>query len=171
MSRRPSLFGRRVGLASRRFCETVPLAMSRTLSIAVSLTMMLACSKADQPGPAKPDPATVKPAEPAPAAVPGNSALENKGVALMQRMADMFAADRADCEKLAVDIKAFIVQNKELLTQLTELERTQSEAEKAAFETRNKTVQDAVVAKMSPTINACGDNPHVEAAMKEFPAE
>lgn len=137
------------------------------LPIAISLTLMMACSKQAEPTPAKPEPA-----KPAPAAtVAGNSELENKGVAMMQRMADMFAADAKDCDKLAVDIKAFIVENKELLGQLTELERSQSDQEKAAFETRNKPVQDALMQKMGPTMQACGDNPQVQAAMKEFPAD
>jgi hypothetical protein len=144
--------------------------MHRTLTLAVSLTMLFACAKADQPGPAKPAPA--KPAAPPPAAtVGGNSELENKGIAMMQRMGDMFAADAADCEKLAVDIKAFIVQNRELLGQLTELERSQSDQEKSAFEVRNKPVQDAVVAKMDPAMEKCGANPNVQAAMKNFPAD
>jgi uncharacterized lipoprotein YajG len=145
--------------------------MHRTLSLAVSLTMLFACAKADQPGattPAKPAPA--KPVAPA-ATAGGNSELENKGIAMMQRMGDLFAADAADCEKLAVDIKAFIVQNRELLGQLTELERSQSDPEKAAFETRNKPVQDAVVAKMDPAMEKCGQNPSVQAAMKNFPAD
>lgn len=140
--------------------------MLRTL--AVSLTMLFACAKADQPGPAKPAPA--KPATPA-AMAGGNSELENKGIAMMQRMGDVFAADAADCEKLAVDIKAFIVQNRELLGQLNELERSQSDQEKSAFETRNKPVQEAVVAKMDPAMEKCGQNPSVQAAMKDFPSE
>ena len=140
--------------------------MLRTL--AVSLTMLVACAKADQPGPAKP--VTAKPAAPV-AAPAGNSELENKGIAMMQRMGDLFAADATDCDKLAVDIKAFIVQNRELLTQLTELERSQSDQEKSAFETRNKPVQDAVVAKMDPAMAKCGENPAVQAAMKDFPAD
>ncbi|MEO7733567.1 MAG: hypothetical protein ABIY55_21570 [Kofleriaceae bacterium] len=142
--------------------------MLRTLTLAVSLTMLFACAKGDQPGPAKPAPA--KPATSA-ATPGGNSELENKGIAMMQRMGEVFAADAADCEKLAVDIKAFIVQNRELLGQLNELERSQSDQEKSAFETRNKPVQEAVVAKMDPAMEKCGQNPSVQAAMKDFPSE
>jgi uncharacterized lipoprotein YajG len=137
------------------------------LPIAISITLMMACSKQAEPTPPRPEPA-----KPAPgAAVAGNSELENKGVAMMQRMADMFAADAKDCDKLAVDIKAFIVENKELLGQLTELERSQSDQEKAAFEARNKPVQDQLMQKMDPTMQACAQNPQVQAAMKEFPTE
>jgi hypothetical protein len=144
--------------------------MHRTLTIALSLTMFVACSKADQPGAAKPEPAVPAATTPA-TTVAGNSELENKGIAMMQRMGDMFAADATDCEKLAVDIKAFIVQHRELLAQLTELERSQSDQEKLAFEARNKPVQDAVAAKIDPALAACGDNPNVQAAMKDFPTD
>jgi len=149
--------------------------MRRTLTLALSVTMLAACSPASQPAPAKP---AAAPAAPAPAAtaapaatVEGNNELENKGVAMMQRMGEMFAADASDCEKLAVDIKAFVVQNRELLIKLTELERSQSDQEKAAFEARNKPAQDAVVAKMDPAMAKCADNPRVQAAMRDFPAD
>jgi hypothetical protein len=140
--------------------------MHRTLTIALSLTLLVACSKAEQPAPAKP----AQPAAPA-TAVAGNTELENKGIAMMQRMGDMFAADAEDCEKLAVDIKAFIVEHRELLSQLTQLEHAQSDQEKLAFEQRNKPVQEAVMAKMEPVMNKCGANPNVQAAMKDFPTE
>ena len=167
--------------------------MSRTFQLVLISALLAAgaCKKSDAPAgnkteevkpadPAKADPAKpaepakadpAKPADPAPAAGGANSELENKGIAMMQRMGDLFAADAADCEKLAVDIKAFIVQNRELIGRLNELERSQSDQEKAAFETRNKPVQDAVVAKMDPAMEKCGQNPSVQAAMKEFPTE
>ncbi len=145
--------------------------MHRTLTLALSLTMFVACSKADQPAPAAPAQPAPAPAPAAAAAVNGNTELENKGVTMMQRMADMFVADAEDCEKLAVDIKAFIVQHRELIGQLTEAERAQSDQEKLAFEQRNKPVQEAVVAKMEPVMAKCGANPSVQAAMKDFPAE
>jgi len=140
------------------------------LPFAISLTLLMACTHAD-PAPAKPAPAPAKPAPTAAANVPGNSELENKGVAMMQQMADMFAADAKDCDKLATDIKSFVVQHKELLGQLTELERSQSDQEKAAFEARNKQVQDQLSQKMDPTMAACGENPQVQSALKEFPSE
>jgi len=90
---------------------------------------------------------------------------------MMQKMGDIFAADAKDCEKLATDIRAFIAQNKELLAQLTAMEKKETDQEKAAFETRNKGVQEAVMQKMGPAMQACHDNKSVEAAMKEFPAD
>src|SRR5512139_1141035 len=101
--------------------------MLRTLSIALSsMTLMLACARADRPGTTAAPPAT-PPADPAPVAVPGNTELENRGVAMMQRLAGVFTASANDCEKLAFDLKAFIVVKREVLDQLAELERTQSD--------------------------------------------
>jgi len=124
---------------------------------------------------AKPADSAVKPADPAkpgtPAAVVpgnGNTELENKGIAMMQRMVDVFVADQNDCEKMATDIRAFTAENKELLNQLAAMEKTMTPEEKTAFEARNKPVQEALLAKMSPAVRACGENESVEAAMKEL---
>lgn len=175
--------------------------MLRTFTIALFSAMLLAaaCKKSDKPAtvaaeattkapdPSKPaDPAakpadpTAKPADPAtpgppPAAAPAgtgtNTELENKGIAMMQRMADMFATDAKDCDKLATDVKGFIAQNKELLGQLMAMEKKQTQQERTAFEARNKAVQSAMMEKMTPAMNACRDNKNLEAAMKEFPTD
>ena len=123
--------------------------------------------------PAKPADPAAKPADPAatPAATGQNSELETKGVAMMQQMGDLFAANASDCDKLADGIKAFIAQNKPLLAQLSALEKAQSDAEKKAFEARNVGTQEAVMKKMEPAMKACAENPKVQAAMKEFPTE
>ncbi len=175
--------------------------MVRSIKIALfSATMLVAaCKKADKPAdtkpeettkaadPAKPadpaakptavaastDPAAVAPADPAvaPAAAGSNSPLEIKGLAMMQKMADLFVSDEKDCEKLAVDLKAFVASNRPLLSELTALEKKQTDADRAAFEARNKEVQDAVEAKMNPAVTKCSENKNVQAAMKEFPTD
>jgi hypothetical protein len=121
--------------------------------------------------PAKADPA--KPADPAPAAAAGgaNSDLENKGIAMMQKLGDVFASDASNCDKLATDLKAFLADNKALIKEMTELEKKQTEAEKTAFEARNKKVQEEVQAKMEPAAKACADNKNVQEAMREFPTD
>ena len=170
--------------------------MFRTLKIALfsATVMVAACKKADpaetkpaeatkvetKVDPAKPADPAVKPADPAakpadPAAKPAapgqNTELENKGIAMMQQMGDLFAANAKDCDKLADGIKAFIAQNKPLLADLAALEKSQGEAEKKAFEARNMGTQEEVMKKMDPAVKACGENPKVQAAMKEFPTE
>jgi hypothetical protein len=169
--------------------------MLRTFKIALfSVTMIAAaCKKADKPAtmapeattkaadPTKPADPTAKPADPAvkpadpapatPAATGTNSELENRAVAMMQQMADMFAADAKDCEKLATDVKGFLAKNKELLGQVMAMEKKQTEQERTAFEARNKAAQDSMMQKMTPAMNACRDNKSLEAAMKEFPTD
>jgi hypothetical protein len=165
----------------------------------VSLSILVvtaACKKSDAPAgtkpeetkpatepakagdPAKPaDPAKAEPAKPADspasagAAGGTNSEVENKAIAMMQKLGDVFANDAKDCEKLATDLKAFLAENKALISEMTALEKKQTEAEKAAFEARNKAVQDAVQAKMEPAAKACSENKNVQAAMKEFPTD
>jgi hypothetical protein len=165
--------------------------MVRTFQIALfsAMLMVAACKKADQPAPVAAEPVTkattpmkpgdpAKPADPAakpgdPAAPPatGNNELENKGLAMMSRMADLFAADARDCEKLATDITAFIAQNKALIGQLTAMEKQQSPQDRAAFEARNKAVQQEVMTKVTPTMTACKDNKNVQAAMTSLAAD
>lgn len=109
------------------------------------------------------DPAT--PADPATSSATGNSELEAKGIAMTQRMAEMFVADAKDCEKMATDIRAFTAQNKALLDQLAELEKHQTAQEREAFEKRNQPMLEALLKKVMPAMTACRDNKNVEAAM------
>lgn len=167
--------------------------MSRALQLVLLSVLLVttACKKSETPAgtkteeakpadPAKADPAKpaepakvdpAKPADPTPAAGGANSALENKGIAMMQKLGDVFANDAKDCDKLATDLKAFLAENKGLIKEMTELEKKQSEAEKAAFEARNKKVQEEVQGKMEPAAKACADNKNVQEAMRDFPTD
>ena len=153
--------------------------MLRTIQIALfsAAALTAACSKSDKPAAAAPEGA--KPELQAPvaaAAAPaapanGNTELQNKGIAMIREMGDMFAADAKDCEKLATDIKAFIAKNKDLIGQIAAMEKQQSEQERASFEERNKGVQEELMKKMAPTMQTCGANANVQAAMATFPSE
>jgi hypothetical protein len=112
-----------------------------------------------------------KPDNAAPVPTGTNTELENKGIAMMLKMADMFAADGKDCDKLATDIKDFIGKNKPLLSELTAMEKKQSPQEREGFAARNKAIEQTVMQKMTPAMTACRDNKNVEAAMKEFPTD
>jgi hypothetical protein len=154
--------------------------MLRTFRIAtLSMAMLFAACKTDKPEPrpevakaavpaakpAAPEVPAVKPAAPA----ASNTELETKGIAMMQRMADMFAADAKDCDKLAADLRTFIASNKPLLTQLADADQQQNDEQRDAFSARNAEVQAAVAAKMQSAMATCAANPAVLAAMKEFP--
>jgi len=163
--------------------------MRRTCSIALFSAMLvgIACKKADPPAGAKPEPVTKaadpsKPADPAtraegaakpvdttrPATASTAAELEAKGAVMMQQMGELFVADAHDCEKLAADLKAFAVQNKGLLGQLTLMGKMQTAEEKAALEGRNRLRQEELMKKVNPTMAECGDNENVEAAMKQL---
>lgn len=165
--------------------------MLRRFRIATLSAVMTvaACKTSDKPAPPAPAPArtaapaakptaptavpadpAAKPADPAPTAAVTRE-LQGKAVAMMQRMADMFAADGKDCEKLAADLKAFIADNKDLLSRLEAMEAQESSEERGAFLTRIASVQADVAVKMQGAMTACAANPSVLAAMKEFPAE
>jgi hypothetical protein len=121
------------------------------------------------PAPARPEPAKTEPAKTEP--VGSNTELETNGLAVMQRMADLFAADAKDCDKLGADLKAFVADNKPLIGDLLKHEDHQSAEQRAAFTRRNAVAQAAIAQKMQAALTACASNTAVLAAMKEFPGE
>jgi hypothetical protein len=134
------------------------------------------------PDPARPaDP--VKPADPAPAdpsklvsptaapAAAPNPALEAKGIALMQQMAEIFYRGAKDCDKLSSELKAFLASNKATLRDMTGMLKRMTEQEQIAFEARNRATQEAIGNKMQPGVVACAKSPNFQAAMREFPSE
>jgi hypothetical protein len=132
----------------------------------------------DSPKPA--DPAAVKPGDPPKPADPAAGAaggtgltpeLEGKMVTATTKMGDIFAAGAKDCEKLATDIKAFAVENKELIGQIKAVEKTLTPEQKQAFDTRHRGEQEAVMTKMEATTKACGENKNVQAAMAALEAD
>jgi hypothetical protein len=129
--------------------------------------MVVEKAMAADPTPAARPAEPAKPVEPHAQPGPGNSALENQGIAMMQRLGDLFAANAQDCDKLASEIKAFVVQNRPLLGQLLAEEKGLTAEQKAAFDARNRAVQEETMKKMA----ACQDSASVEAAMKDFPTE
>lgn len=117
---------------------------------------------------AKPGDPSATPGDPAAPAATGNTELENKGIAMMYRMGEVFAANAQNCEKLATDLKAFFTQNKPLLGQLAAKEKQQTEQQRAAFEARNRPAQAEVMKKVTPAMTTCGANKDVLDAMKAF---
>jgi hypothetical protein len=162
--------------------------MLRRFRIATLLAVMAvaACKTSDKPAAPKPAPTgaaapaakpaaptaradpPARPADPALAAVV-DSQLQTRSIAMMRRMADLFAADGKDCEKLAADLKTFIADNKSLLSQLDALTEEQKEAFPANVDVA--AVQATIAEKMQGAMIACAENPSLRAAMQEFPAE
>jgi hypothetical protein len=125
--------------------------------------------------PAAPSIPAARPVDPAPPAAAAPSAaavaeLQTRSVAMLQRMADMFAADGKDCDRLATDLRAFITDNKDLLSRLDAIDAQATPEQREAFMTRIATVQADIAVKMQGAMAACATNPAVTAAMKQFPA-
>ena len=113
------------------------------------------------------DPGAAPPPTQAP---PANPELEAQAVALLQRMADIFAANAKDCDKLGSELKAFITDNRPALVQVNTMMKQQTAAEQRAFQTRFKTAQDAIGTTMHPGLVACSQNTGVQAALRDFPS-
>jgi hypothetical protein len=96
-----------------------------------------------------------------------NTPLQDKGLAMMQRMSDLFTTHASDCTKLAAEIRSLVAGNKELLDQLRAEDLKQTGAQRTAFEARNRAVTEAAFAKMSPVTKACRENPAFMAAMRD----
>lgn len=100
-----------------------------------------------------------------------NTALQTKGIEMMQKMGDIFAANAKDCDKLALEIKNFVAANKALLTEWNAMQRGLNSAERTALEVRNKAVQDSVMAQMTPAVQACASNENFQTVLREIPTE
>lgn len=157
------------------------------ISIAlVSLTLAGGCSKKDDkkadPA-AKTDTTAPKPAEgttPTPNPTEGmtptpppttdtaqvSGAFDaGKAEALRAEVTTIFEKSGTDCAKLATDLQAFVDENKDTLKQLDTAEKAMPEADKKAWDAKNKATQEAAVKKAEPAMKACGQDAKVQAAM------
>ena len=118
--------------------------------------------------PALPDPPPASPAAPAaPAAAPAAPAeAQARNIAAMQHLADTLAGDAQDCEKLAVDLKAFIAENRAVLAQLmAAANRPTDDAPSGA----NRAAAVAAARKLQTAMATCAATSSVAAAMKDLP--
>jgi hypothetical protein len=152
---------------SRTFCTTMLLA--------VALLAGCKTQQADPPPAARPTQAA-RSAPGAPPALPdpqppGNPAeaqaqAQVRSVAAMQHLADTLAADTQDCEKLAVDLKAFIADNRPLLAQLmAAASRPTDDAQGGG----NHAAAAAAARKLQTAMSTCAATSSVAAAMKDLP--
>jgi hypothetical protein len=164
-------------------------AMSRTFRTAMLLavTLLAGCKtkQADPPpavrptevarsapgaAPALPDPQAATAAAPAAApaaAAPATPAeAQTRNIAAMQHLADTLAGDAQDCEKLAVDLKAFIAENRPVLAQLMAAANRPSDAAPSAA---NHAAAAAAARKLQTAMATCGATASVAAAMKDLP--
>ncbi len=149
--------------------------MIRNLIVAFSLSMLVAaCGKDDTkpaddkpaapaPKPTAATPPAAPPSAPVPTPVPApapaaggsattftdNADYEAKGLALMNSMIAVFAADGTDCAKLATDITKFIGDNQDKFSAFKAYETAHPEAKKE-METKSADVMKDFMAKATP---------------------
>jgi hypothetical protein len=115
--------------------------------------------------PALPDPPAASPA--APAAAPASPAeAQARNIAAMQHLADTLAGDAQDCEKLAVDLKAFIAENRAVLAQLMAAANRPADAAPSGA---SHAAAAAAARKLQTAMATCAATASVAAAMKDLP--
>ncbi|HEX3476902.1 MAG TPA: hypothetical protein VHT91_17880 [Kofleriaceae bacterium] len=103
----------------------------------------------------------------APAAAPATPAeAQARNIVAMQHLADTLADDAQDCEKVAVDLKAFIAENRAALAQLmAAANRPVDDAPTGA----NRAAAAAAARKLQTAMTTCAATSSVAAAMKDLP--
>ncbi|HLU68500.1 MAG TPA: hypothetical protein VKZ63_19580 [Kofleriaceae bacterium] len=91
--------------------------------------------------------------------------LEERGVAFMVKMADIMDANKADCDKMAAELNRFLDSQKGLMAEMKAYGEKQTPEQKKAFSDKYKSETDAVMAKMTPAIEACQDSKALQEAM------
>jgi hypothetical protein len=126
--------------------------------LVIALLLTTACSKDDPPA------AAARSAE----SNPEVAALEAKSIEILDKIADIFTKAGADCDKLAVNLEHYVVENKQAFVQIKELARKQTAAQRADFTARTKDQTMQLVTRMAVSMQACGKSPAVMAALKKI---
>jgi hypothetical protein len=147
----------------------------RTLLFSL-LIAVTACGGGKSTPPADPvakpaDPPKTDPKPPDPKAATdasGDTELEKKGLALLQKMGDVISTNSNNCDKLATELKQFTVDNKDTFQALKDMDKTQTKEQKEAFENRHKDEFKAFEGKIMPVVQKCQGNANVMAALQEM---
>ncbi len=99
---------------------------------------------------------------------PADQAMEDKSVAMLDQIVDIFTKAGTDCDKLAASLEAYAATNKQTFVELKEWGARQTAAQKQALATRNKEKIPGLLMKMGLATQACGKNPAVTAALKKI---
>jgi len=113
-------------------------------------------------------------AAPAPAAEKKEEAkptedMEEKSLALMEKMSAIFSNNASDCDKMGTELDAFIKENSENFRKLKDYGEKQTPEQKKAFTEKNKGKMEATMKKMEVGMKACMTNQKVMEAMKSMP--
>jgi len=100
-----------------------------------------------------------------PAAQAAAAQAQARGIAAIQHLADTLTADARDCDKLAVDLRAFIAGNRPLLAALMT-----SASQPADPEVADRPAASAAARSLQTAMAGCLASPAVADAMKQLPA-
>ena len=95
--------------------------------------------------------------------------MEEKSLALMEKMSEIFSSNASDCDKMGTELNAFIKENSENFRKLKDYGEKQTPEQKKAFTEKNKGKMEATMKKMEPGLKACMTNQKVVEAMKSMP--
>lgn len=97
-------------------------------------------------------------------------ALEAKGVELLKAIADVFASNAADCDKVAAGVEKFTAENKDILVKISAAEKKMTPDQKKAYDARQKVLEKDLSDKMTPVIMKCQKNKNLEKAFQALMA-
>lgn len=94
---------------------------------------------------------------------------EEDGFVLIEKMADIFANNTADCDKMASELDKFMADNAEPFKKLKALDDKQTPEQKKAFDAKYKDRNVAMMKKMEPAVGKCAANAKLQEVMKKLP--
>jgi hypothetical protein len=100
-------------------------------------------------------------------AITSDDDYQSKGMAAVDKMIGIFDADKTDCAKLAKDLDAYADEVKPMVKDAKAYEKAHPKAKKA-FDEKMKPKTKEMMAKMGPSMKACGKDKGVQAAMKKM---
>lgn len=167
-------------------------ASSPTSSAPAGTTPASSAVAASEPAPASTTPAPAAPPEapPAVAATPSSEAGEDElpaapppltqaesrrdwsqALTLTERLSNLIVENRADCAKMGRELDKFVTANMPALTAVARFARSETPADKAAFEAKYGERQNVLKRRTKIALRACKGDAGVVAAITKIPSD
>lgn len=103
-------------------------------------------------------------------AVPGASSTDtgDKYVALMEQMANIIDADKANCDKMGADLDAWLSKNSAEIERMHDIGQRQTPEQRAEFRKKYGARLGAAETKMRPGLMNCSQNAKVKTAISKM---
>lgn len=105
-----------------------------------------------------------------PSATPPASSIDpavfDQALTVAEKMVEIVVADQNNCDKMAVDLKKFIDENKEIIQKAKEQNKKLTTAEKHTLQEKYETRIRAMAEKGEKASKKCESNPKVKDAMR-----